>query len=231
MVMKMFWNTAKVFRTDFLFIEKISPFISRLDAWRSTIIQIIINSNFFFIQLQLYFLDVLAYFFDLIYQIVPVQGTYPATDHFSLLAQIFYRILDFSDFLVFFQDQNIILFQNQFNIFLYFVWLFVVLVDLFQNRCQCVNVWSVDIVKFLQELLFFQYKVLPHSFKLFRYNMFFPCMPVISRLDDPQETFLAFYHSILISSQLSYLFHVIVLDFCDGFLDHPHVVILVISLN
>ena len=200
MVMKMFWNTAKVLRTDFFIIEEISPFISRFDAWRSTIIQIIINSNFFFIQLQLYFLDVFTYFFDLIYQIVPVQGTYPATDHFSLLAQLLYRILDFSDFLVFLQYQNIILFQYQFNIFLYFVWLFVVLVDLFQYWCQGVNVWSVDIVKFLQELLFFQYKVLPHSFKLFRYNMFFPCMPVISRLDNPQETFFAFHYSILISS-------------------------------
>jgi hypothetical protein len=111
MVMKMFWNTAKVLRTDFFIIEEISPFISRFDAWRSTIIQIIINSNFFFIQLQLYFLDVFTYFFDLIYQIVPVQGTYPATDHFSLLAQLLYRILDVSDFLVFLQDQNIILFQ------------------------------------------------------------------------------------------------------------------------
>lgn len=60
--------------------------------------------------------------------------------------------------------------------------------------------------------------------------MLLPDVSVVGGFYYPQKTLFTLYYCVLERCQLSYLLHVIVLDLCDCFLYHSHIVLFVVAL-
>ena len=94
------------------------------------VIKVLTDSYVFFVQSNFDFLDILTQLFDLFNEILGVQRIYLATDAWGEFTQLLNVLFDFVYFLVLFQDQYFIFFENHLDVFFEFVWIVVVLVDL-----------------------------------------------------------------------------------------------------
>lgn len=143
------------------------------------IVQVIIDTNFFFLQFYFDLFYALCNFLDLLDQRVSIECVDLPSNRLCLLTELFDGLFKFADFLILFKDQNVVFSHDKLNAFLDLVRLFVVFVDLLQNGSESLNVVSIDIVQLFEEFLLFNGQVVSHCFKLLGNYVFLSDVSVV----------------------------------------------------